>query len=257
VRCAYVFAMNTLSSRWAALEPHVIVVGPEDDKPRPAVLLFHGCGGLRSHLPRYAEEAKAAGWRAFIVDSYGPRGWSRLRTLLTVCTNLNFRGIDRAGDLLAAYHGIGQRPDVDASQIVMGGWSHGGWSLMELLALKPEPRALGLQDMDQADLSKLAGVWLAYAYIGPLAPNRLKRWQHPMNVFTMTCSRDHLTTIRNAEKINEAIRANGSSVEHWIGQGTHAFDEPTSNGPMKHNPEETLQALKRFQGFLRSIAQPT
>ncbi len=248
--------MDTLSSRWAALEPHVLVVGPDDDLPRPAVLLFHGCGGLRDHLPRYAEIAKAAGWRAFIVDSYGPRGWTRLRTLFTVCTNLSFRGIDRAGDLLAAYHGISQRPDVDAGKIVMGGWSHGGWSLMELLALEPKAGALGLLDMDQADLSKLAGVWLAYAYIGPLAPNRLKRWQHPMKVFAMTCSKDHLTTVRNAEKVNDAIRANGSTVEHWIGQGTHAFDEPTSNGPMKHNPQSTLEALAKFDGFLRVIAHP-
>jgi len=253
---AYVFCMDTLSSRWAALESHVIVVGPDDDLPRPAVLLFHGCGGLRDHLPRYAEVAKAAGWRAFIIDSYGPRGWTRLRTLFTVCTNLSFRGIDRAGDLLAAYQGISARDDVDADKVVMGGWSHGGWSLMELLSLQPKAGALGLADMDQADLSKLAGVWLAYAYIGPLAPNRLKPWRHATKVFALTCSRDHLTTVRNAEKVNEAIRANGSVVEHWIGQGTHAFDEPTSNGPMKHNPEETLEALRRFDGFLRQIDNP-
>ena len=52
--------MDTVVARWAQLEPHVHVVGPDDDKRRPAVLLFHGCGGLRAHLPRYAEAAKAA-----------------------------------------------------------------------------------------------------------------------------------------------------------------------------------------------------
>ena len=62
------------------------VVGPDDAAPRPAVLLFHGCGGLRDHLPRYAEVAKAAGWRAFVIDSYGPRGWGRAFTLTAVCT---------------------------------------------------------------------------------------------------------------------------------------------------------------------------
>ena len=53
--------MDTVAARWAQLEPHVHVVGPDDDKARPAVLLFHGCGGLRAHLPRYAEAAMAAG----------------------------------------------------------------------------------------------------------------------------------------------------------------------------------------------------
>src|SRR5690606_19449000 len=109
--------MDTLDARWAMLEPHTTVVGPDDDRPRPAVLLFHGCGGLRDHLPRYAEAARAAGWRAFIVDSYGPRGWNRAFTLTTVCTGLVLRGYERAGDLLAAIQGISQRPDVDPTML--------------------------------------------------------------------------------------------------------------------------------------------
>ena len=52
----------------------MVMVGPDDDRPRPTVILFHGCGGLREHLPRYAQAAKAAGWRACIVDSYPHRG---------------------------------------------------------------------------------------------------------------------------------------------------------------------------------------
>ncbi|WP_292086529.1 hypothetical protein [Brevundimonas sp.] len=46
--------MDDLKRRWERLAPHVTVVGPDDDRPRPAVLMFHGCGGLREHLPRYA-----------------------------------------------------------------------------------------------------------------------------------------------------------------------------------------------------------
>ncbi|KAK0350373.1 hypothetical protein LTR94_029295 [Friedmanniomyces endolithicus] len=114
--------MDDLKSRWARLEPHVSVVGPDDDLPRPAVLLFHGCGGLRSHLPRYAEAAKARGWRAFIVDSYGPRGWGRAFTLTAVCTGLALRGYERAGDVLAAIQGISQRPDVDETKLTLAGW---------------------------------------------------------------------------------------------------------------------------------------
>lgn len=251
---AYVSVMDTLASRWAALEPHVIVVGPDDDLPRPAVLLFHGCGGLRSHLPRYAEVAKAAGWRAFIIDSYGPRGWGRMRTLMTVCTNLMFRGIDRAGDLLAAWHGVAARPDVRPDKVVLGGWSHGGWSIMELMVATLEDGALGLKDAGRHGLSAPVGVWLAYAYVGPLAPHRMQRWNFISDVYAVTCSRDHLTTVRNAEKVNDAIRANGSTVESWVAEGTHAFDEPTSNGPMKHNPERTEDMLERFSRFLRKLA---
>ena len=122
--------MDDLKRRWARLEPHMTVVGPDDAAPRPAVLLFHGCGGLRDHLPRYAEVAKAAGWRAFVIDSYGPRGWGRAFTLTAVCTGLSFRGYERAGDVLAAIQGVSARPDVDATRLSLGGWSHGGWAIM-------------------------------------------------------------------------------------------------------------------------------
>lgn len=246
--------METLAARIALLSPGIVEVGPQDDLPRPAVILFHGCGGLRDHLPRYAEVAKAAGWRAFIVDSYGPRGWSRLHTLLTVCTNLAFRGKDRASDVLAAWAMVARRPDVRHDQIVLAGWSHGGWSIMELMTTELADGALGLADAGQARLPAPLGVFLAYAYVGALAPARLKAWTCQTRVYAVTCSRDHLTTVRNAEKVNEAIRANGCTVESWIAQGTHAFDEPTSNGPMRHDETTTLEALDRFGRFLTSLA---
>ena len=246
--------MHSLSDRKALLSSGIQEIGPDDDAARPAVILFHGCGGLRSHLPRYAEAAKAAGWRAFIVDSYGPRGWSRLRTLMTVCTNLGFRGKDRASDILAAWDEIANRPNVKADQVVLAGWSHGGWSIMELMTTPLKPGALDLKDPEQARLPAPLGVFLAYAYVGPFAPARLKTWLYQTRVFALTCDRDHLTTVRNAEKVNAAIRANGSTVESWIACGTHAFDEPTSNGPMKHNPELAIESLRRFKSWLETLA---
>jgi dienelactone hydrolase len=246
--------MESLSDRKALLLSGIQEIGPDDDTPRPAVIIFHGCGGLRSHLPRYAEIAKLAGYRAFIVDSYGPRGWSRLRTLMTVCTNLGFRGKERASDILAAWDEIAARPHVKADQIVLAGWSHGGWSIMELMTTPLKPGALDLKDPEQARPPAPLGVFLAYAYVGPFAPSRLKTWLYKTRVFALTCDHDHLTTVRNAEKVNAAIGANGSTVESWIACGTHAFDEPTSNGPMKHNPELSIESLRRFKAWLEGLA---
>lgn len=245
--------MHSLSDRKALLASGIHEIGPDDDLPRPAVIIFHGCGGLRSHLPRYAEAAKAAGWRAFIVDSYAPRGWSRLKTLMTVCTNLAFRGKDRASDVLAAWDEIAARPNVKSDQVVLAGWSHGGWSIMELMTTDLKAKTLDLSDAHTARLTAPLGVYLAYAYVGALAPARLKPWLYKTRVYALTCQRDHLTTVRNAEKVNDAIRANGSTVESWIACGTHAFDEPTSNGPMRHNPELAIESLKRFKTWLEGL----
>ncbi|RIJ66145.1 dienelactone hydrolase [Brevundimonas sp. LPMIX5] len=247
--------MDTIAARWAKLEPHIQVVGPDDDRPRPTVLLFHGCGGLRAHLPRYAEAAKATGWRAVIVDSYAPRGWSRAFTLTAVCTGLALRGYERAGDVLAAIHGISQRSDVDSSQLILAGWSHGGWSIMEMMSETPAPRRMGVTDPGVVDLSGVKAVWLAYSYIGAWAFNRMKPWRLHPRVFALTAGRDHLTTVRNAERVNAMIRAGGAEVESWVVDGTHAFDEPTNNGPMRHHPELAAEALRRFTVFLKETAQ--
>jgi len=67
--------------------------------------------------------------------------------MATVCTGLLLRGWERAGDILAAIDGVSRRSDVDASTLLLGGWSHGGWGIMEALsAERDRPGALGLAD---------------------------------------------------------------------------------------------------------------
>src|SRR5262249_60930847 len=114
-------------------------------------VLFLGAGGLRAPLPVYAEAAAEAGYRAYLVDSYAPRGWPRAYGVVMVCSGAAFRGRERAGDVAAAIHGISALPEVDASKIALAGWSHGGWAIMELMASPPTPETeIGLADPHNA-----------------------------------------------------------------------------------------------------------
>lgn len=246
--------MDTLSQRWARLEAHTHVVGPDDDRPRPAVILFHGCGGLRDHLPRYAEAARAAGWRAFIVDSYAPRGWGRPFALATVCTGLLLRGWERGGDVLAALDGVSHRRDVDSGKIALAGWSHGGWGIMEAMSADLTEPALGLSDPGAISLDGVLATYLAYPYIGFLARNRMRPWRHCPRTLAVISRNDHLTTVRNAEQVHEMVRNCGVEVETWIAEGTHSFDEPTSAPPMRHDTELTGEAIRRFSALLNDVA---
>lgn len=246
--------MDTLADRWTLLEPGVTVVGPEDDRPRPAVILFHGCGGLRDHLPRYAEAARAAGWRAFIVDSYGPRGWSRAFALGAVCTGLLLRGHERAGDVLAALDGVSRRRDVDASKVVLAGWSHGGWGIMEAMSADRRARSLGVADPSAVALDGVVGAYLAYPYIGFAAVNRMRPWTHCPRTLAVVSRADHLTTVRNAERVHGMVRNCGADVEIWIADGTHAFDEPGAAKPMAYHPELADEAVRRFAALLNDVA---
>lgn len=247
--------MNTLVARWTRLEPHVSVVGPEDARPRPAALLFHGCGGLRGHLPRYAQAAKARGWRAFIVDSYAPRGWSRQFAMATVCTGLLLRGWERAGDILASIDGISARPDVDGSTLLLGGWSHGGWGIMEAMSADRErPGALGLIDAQRVSLEGVKATYLAYPYVGIAALNRMRPWRHCPKTLAVVAAKDHLTTVRNAERVNAMIRNCGAEVETWIADGTHSFDEPMTAPPMRYDDALCNEAIRRFGALLEDTA---
>jgi dienelactone hydrolase len=249
--------MQTLSQRWSMLEPAVTVVGPDDDRPRPAVILFHGCGGLRGHLPVYAEAAKAAGWRAFIVDSYAPRGWSRQFAMAMVCTGVLLHGWQRGGDILAALYGVSQRPDVDPSKIALAGWSHGGWGIMEAMSAdRSLPGALGLANAGDIALDGVKAVYLAYPYVGFGARNRMRPWTHCPRTLAVISRTDHLTTVRNAERIHDMVRDCGAEVETWIAEGTHAFDEPMAAGPMRYHPELAAEAVARFGRLLEDTAPP-
>ncbi|MFI4973715.1 MAG: dienelactone hydrolase family protein [Caulobacterales bacterium] len=159
---------DSLAERWARLEPHLQIARPAGVGPWPAVLLFHGCGGRRAFLADYQRVAAEAGMLAISVDSFAPRGWSRARALATVCTGLDLPGWKRAGDVLAAIWGVSRMHDVDASRVVLAGWSHGGWAIMDLMTMALERSGeAGVGDPDPALLAAVKGLFLAYPYCGP------------------------------------------------------------------------------------------
>lgn len=246
--------MDTLAGRWAKLEPYVHVYGPDDGGPRPAVLLFHGCGGLRPHLPLYADAAVKAGYRAFVVDSFGPRGWTREFALTFVCTGMFLQGASRAGDVLAASWGILQRPDVDPSAFALAGWSHGSWSMMDLMTM-PLTRAgeADLADPTPAPLANLKGMFLVYPYGHYPALSRTRDWVRTPPSLAVIASRDHVTAPGAATRLYERPRASGAQIELWNVEATHAFDEPTAQFPMHFDPLLTAEAHRRFQAFLEGL----
>lgn len=246
--------MKTLSERWARLAPHTTFVGPDDDRARPIALLFHGCGGLRGHLPMYAQAARAIGWRAAIVDSYAPRGWSRQFAMATVCTGLLLRGHERAGDILAAIYGVTTRPDVDANRLVLAGWSHGGWGIMEAMSADRSRPGLGLADPGGVSLAGVKATYLAYPYVGFAALNRMRPWRHCPRTLAVISERDHLTTVRNAQRVHDMVRNCGAEVETWVAPGTHSFDEPMTAPPMRYDADLTREAIRRFVALLEDAA---
>jgi len=251
--------MDTALERWQRLAPEAELLTPAGRGPFPTVLIFHGCGGVRRHLHDYARAAVAAGWAALMIDSFAPRGWSRSYAKLLVCTGLRFRGGQRAGDVMAAIVGARRLPLVDASRLVLAGWSHGAWSIMDLWASRLDRKgAVGLSDAGAVSLEGVKGAFLAYPYVGFASASRGGRpWPRPLTLMSVVPRRDHLASVRRHMRALASAVAAGSEISVWSVDGTHAFDEPGLMARiMRYDEALSRESMDRFGGFLRQFSRP-
>ena len=248
--------MDTLAERWARLRPSLVIRRPDGPGPFPVVLIFPGCGGVRSHLHRYAEAATGAGWIAVTVESFIARGWSDAFVRTFVCTGLLLRGGTRAGDVMTAATFVKDLPDIDPSRIVLAGWSHGAWAIMDLMTEKLERRGEAMiADPQNADLSGVVGAFMPYPYVALPARSRWFRWRRALDALVILPKRDHLAGRADYDRVLNRARDAGSEIEEWVVDATHAFDEPGLTHPkIRHDPEATKEAIRRFVDFLKARA---
>jgi dienelactone hydrolase len=160
------------------------------DKARdkaPAVVLLHGCGGaydrtgalLNPRFVEYAQLINDQGYHAVIVDSLKPRNEAELCTQKT--GERKVTQAHRRIDALKALEWLAARPDVDASRLVLLGWSNGGSTVLAatnrnvraVREAKVKPRAaIAFYPGCEAELKR------GYAAIAPLLamPGELDDW---------------------------------------------------------------------------------
>lgn len=245
-------ALDRLQQRCDLLMPHVQVFGPDDGVPRPALIIFHGCGGIASNLALYAQAAVASGMRAFIVDSFTPRNWTRKHAAAWVCKGLKLRGYERSGDVLAAVAGISQRPDVDADRLVLAGFSHGAWAIMDLMTQKLDKAGdARLSDPAPHWLDGVKGLFLVYPYINFLARSVTRPWRHKPRTLAILTLSDHLAAYKHYLRLIVSLRKQGVDATTTTVNATHAFDEEGIDRTrlMRYDAEAltvTLDTLKEF-----------
>jgi dienelactone hydrolase len=250
---------ETLAARWARLEPTLEIVRPAGDEPFPAVLMFHGCGGRRPYLADYMAAIADAGVMAISVDSFAPRGISRNRALATVCTGLELPGWKRAGDVLASLWGVRGLEGVDSERVALAGWSHGGWSIMDLMTMAlRKPGEAGIADPDPALLEAVKAVVLAYPYCGPGALTQLRAWRRTPDVFALVGEADRVAHPEFCRRAFRSIERSGGRVETWFPAGaTHAFDEEGSGFSFfRYDEDLKAEAVARIAAYLNRALVP-
>ncbi len=218
---------ETLDQRAARLEPHFTVQRPAGEGPFPVVIMLHGCGGPRPFIQDMAKVATEAGAAAIVVDSFAHRRIGRIGAYSTVCTGARLQGRERAGDLYAAFAWARAQGWADNRRISAIGWSHGGWTIMDALALRSGAemqRATGLAGLPDEPLDGLASAMMVYPYAGIGTYVGRRDWRIAPRAIAIVAERDTIVGDSRAALARQIQR--NSSLEVVVFEtATHAFED--------------------------------
>jgi dienelactone hydrolase len=125
---------------------------PARDGRVPALVLMHGCSGLRTGTgtviglyAAWASRLRDWGYATLLVDGFPPRGIPEICTGTHAMPTLESRAEDARG----AHAWLAARPDIEGSRIGLIGWSSGGRAVLRVLAAgqakrSPFPAAIAL-----------------------------------------------------------------------------------------------------------------
>jgi len=202
--------------------------GPE--RRRPAIVLMHGCGGMRDRSGAltarhrdWAERFASWGYVALLVDSFTPRGTG------PIC-NLAVRPVqpwvERTSDAAQALRYLAGRADVDRDRIFVLGWSHGGSTVTGVV--RP-----GVLDTDKDGLRFRAAVAF---YPGCTRPLKARAWTSTMPLLILHGAADDWTPAGPCVDLADRFAPRGVPIRTIVyPDAHHGFDTPV--GEVRRLPD--------------------
>lgn len=252
---------ETLFARTARLSPHFKAVKPDPGVfgagPYPTTIMMHGCGDQNGPQFAYAQGAATHGVASIIVDSYTARRIDKAQAAGLVCAGLRLWGRERAGDVFAALHWARQQDWVDADTLSLAGWSHGGWSVMDALALGPQvSKHAAITDLGENELAGVKAAFLVYPWCGAGAQTPSRGWLKPIRAFMLLAEKDSVAGVRlPLAALGRAARS-GASVDSIVyPRATHCFDEEnTFNPTFRFDRGDTVRAIGFYGSWISGRA---
>jgi len=187
------------------LRPHDAIYRPPGEGPFPAVLVLHGCLGVRSKDTRWAESLRDDGYVALVVDSMTGRGLTTLDQRRNVCTGWTLWGGTRAADVLASLAYLRTLPFVDGARLCVIGFSHGAWAALDLLA-----------SASWEDVAGLRAVIGFYPYCGVASRSRWLGVQLDVPTLLLLAGSDQFVSAEQCRGVAErATAARRRALRDW------------------------------------------
>lgn len=236
------------------LEPHVAVALPDSGQaPYPVVLAFHGCRGILEGNHEWVDSLTRLGFAVLMPNSFGFREVDPLAT----CKGYALLGQERAGDVLATLAIARKNPKLDTSRMVLIGWSHGSWSIMDALAMPAKgSKPTNLKKIPGHLFSGVKAMSLIYPYCGFPAHAAQNLWAENIPAQFILVENDATTPETNCEAIIEKMQQKGMNVKSILYQNVeHGFTErSTREVPAKPMyPEQEKDAFRNVLAFFQEI----
>jgi dienelactone hydrolase len=214
------------------LRPHDTLLQPATGGRAPAVILLHGCAGVRRKDTAWAETFRRQGYVALVVDSMSGRGFATWEDRRRVCLGLDLWGSTRAGDLLASLEYVRTLPFVDPDRIAVVGWSHGAWAALDFLASATDEMVRGVR-----------AVVAFYPYCGIASRATWRGFRVDVPVLMLLADGDRMVSTSSCLRLaaGEAERGRPVTTRVYPDVG-HVFD-------WRESPA-TLDARERVRAFL-------
>jgi dienelactone hydrolase len=200
-----------------------LMLTPEGDGPFPAIVLAHGCDGLRrpdgktlsSTYIWWARRFAAEGYIALLVDSFQPRGRRQ------VCVNEPDKVTitptrERARDAQAARAYLAASPIIAKDRIGLMGWSNGGSTVLGAISEGAPGRPA------QGNFAAAVAF-----YPGCFLQLRDTTWKPAVPTLILIGEADDWTPARFCQSLTDRLSENSIPISiHVYPEAHHAFDAP-------------------------------
>jgi dienelactone hydrolase len=213
------------------------------DAPRPAVVLMHGCSGLRNAEGRifgnhraWMRALFAKGYDVLTVDSAGSRGFGQTCTAGPDRITM-YR--DRPKDAYAALQYLQAQPFVRPDRVGLMGWSQGGAIALLSVNDKSIGRPAALKQDFVAAVAFYPGACSERQQSKPFTQVEPQQWTTAIPLLVLFGEADVWTLFPPCEAFISAAKARGNPVElKSYPSAVHGFDAP--NQPRKELPDYRL-----------------